>query len=161
MTTPGIVEHMMGPPDFPEIPVPSFDEFCADWEEHHWTHVEPERGRMFIAAADGELVGCIAQNEVVTTGDGARAVEIDLWLADPQLIGRGYGRKAILALCDRVRLELGVEEALLQPSARNAIARRSYAAAGFLPSLLWPAAAAGHYRTQPDYADSVFMTRRL
>src|SRR5690606_26302809 len=100
MTTPGIVERMMGPPLFSDVPVPTFTEFCADWPDPIWTHAEPEIGRMFIAADDGEHVGAIAQNAFVVTGAGARAVELDLWLAGPELIGRGYGRRMILAVCD-------------------------------------------------------------
>ncbi len=161
MTTPGIVEKMMGPPLYPDNSIPSFREFCADWEDHIWTHAESERGRMFLAAAEGELVGCIAHNDIVVTASGDRATELDLWLARPDLVGRFYGRRAIAALCDRVGSELGVEEAFLQPSARNEIACRSYAGAGFQRSPLLTPDAARHYRTSPDYPDSVFFVKRL
>ncbi|MCC6736276.1 MAG: GNAT family N-acetyltransferase [Bauldia sp.] len=160
MTAPGIVERMMGPPLFPEIPVPTLAEFTSDWERHFWTHERPEAGRMFVIEAAGERVGAIAQNELVTTPSGRRAAEIDLWLSGPAVLGRGFGPAALLALC-RVLDGAGVGEVVLQPSARNPAAIRAYAAAGFDPSPLPAADAARHYRTVPDYRDSVFMVRDL
>jgi RimJ/RimL family protein N-acetyltransferase len=161
MTTPGIVEQMMGPPTYPENPVPSLEEFCRDWTVPHWTHEAPERGRLFLMAADGDLVGCIAQNEVVTAGDGRRAAELDMWLARPELVGRGYGRRAITALCDLIARDLAVKTAFLQPSARNVIACRSYAAARFVPAAMGVREAAAFFRTEPDYPDSVFYVKSL
>ena len=161
MTTPGIIEQMMGPPTYPENPVPSFAEFCADWTAPHWTHEAPELGRLFLMAADGDLVGCIAQNAVVTAGDGRRAAELDLWLARPDLIGRGYGRQAISSICDLMRRDLGVVTAFLQPSARNVIALKAYASAGFGRSPMSAREAAAFFKTVPDYPDSVFFVKPL
>src|SRR5687767_14093926 len=159
MTTPGIVEQMIGPPTYPDIPVPSYKQFCTDWTVPHWTHEAPELGRVFLMAADGDLVGCTAQNGVVIAGDGRRTAELDLWLAGPALIGRGYGRRAISALCDLIADDLGVETAFLQPSARNVVAQRSYAAAGFARSPMNPREAAAFFKTEPDYFDSVFFVK--
>jgi RimJ/RimL family protein N-acetyltransferase len=160
LTAPGIVERMMGPPLFAEIPVPTLAEFEADWERHFWTHERPEAGRMFLIETAGERVGAIAQNEFVTTAGGRRAAEIDIWLAGPDVLGRGYGPAALRELC-RLLADGGVEEAFLQPSARNPAAIRAYAAAGFERSPLSARDAARHYRTVPDYSDSVFMVQAL
>ncbi len=161
LTTPGIVEKMMGPPTFPEIPVPDYETFCDDHVAHFWTHEAPEQGRLFLIEASAGPVGCIVHNDVVVTPGGSRACELDLWLAGPEFIGRGYGRAAILAMCELIARELRVVEAFLQPSARNPIALASYAGAGFARSPLAGDEAAAYYRTRPDYADSVFFVRRL
>lgn len=160
MTTPGVVKRMMGPPLFPEIPVPTLAEFETDWERHFWTHDRPEAGRMFLIEAAGNRVGAIAQNEFVTTTDGRRAAEIDIWLAGPEMLGRGFGRAALRTLCSLLA-DMGVDDAFLQPSARNPAAIRAYAAAGFARSPLAAAEAARRYRTIPDYRDSVFMVRTV
>lgn len=160
MTAPGIVERMMGPPLFPEVPVPTLREFEGDWERPFWTHERPDAGRMFLIEAAGKRVGAIAQNELVTTEGGRRAAEIDIWLSSPEVLGRGFGRAALRALCALLAGD-GVEEAFLQPSARNPAAIRAYAAAGFERSPLPGPEAARHYRTVPDYPDSVFMVRAL
>lgn len=161
MTTPGIIEQMMGPPTYPENPVPSFEAFCRDWTAPHWTHEAPELGRLFLMAADRDLVGCIAQNQVVTAASGERTAELDLWLARPELVGRGYGRRAISALCDLMGRDLGVETAFLQPSARNIIACRAYASAGFARSPMSTREAAAFFGTEPDYSDSFFFVKSL
>jgi len=161
MTTPGIVERMMGPPDFPDSDVSSFDEFCEDWVEPYWSHAEPSRGRVFLVIEDDEAVGMIAHNEVVTTPDGERAVELDMWLRGPGDAGRGIGGAAIAALLPRLARDLGAAVAFLQPSARNASAIRCYQKAGFSPVGLGPEEAAAHFRAEPDYADSAFYARRL
>lgn len=161
MTSPGIVEHMMGPPAFLDVPVPSFAEFCEDWDPSFWTHRAPERGRLFLIEADGLRIGCIAHNDLVTTATGQRAVELDIWLAGPTVTGRGFGRRAIGALCGVLREDFAAQEAVLQPSARNLAACRCYAAAGFSRSGLSPHDAAAHFRTVPDYHDSVFYVRQL
>jgi RimJ/RimL family protein N-acetyltransferase len=161
LTTPGIVEKMMGPPIFPEIPVPDYATFCDDYVAHFWTHEAPELGRLFLIEAAAGAIGCITHNDVVVTAGGARACELDLWLAGPRFIGRGYGRAAILAICELIARELRVSEAFLQPSARNPIALAAYVGAGFSRSPLPGPEAAAFYRTRPDYADSVFLVRRL
>ena len=161
MTTPGIVERMMGPPDFPDSEVSSFEEFTDDWVENYWTHTSSLRGRLFLVVSAGEAVGVIAHNDVVTTMAGERASELDMWLRGPEYTGRGIGGGAIAALLPRLAEESRVEIAFLQPSARNARAIRCYEKAGFSPVGLGSAEAAAHFRTEPDYADSVFLAQRL
>lgn len=161
MVTPGVIEHMMGPPRFPDVPVPSFAEFTEDWVEHYWTHAAPESGRLFLIVHADEQVGIVAHNDVVTTAGGERASELDMWLRGPGETGRGLGPAAIEALVARLARELRVEAAFLQPSARNPRAIRAYAKAGFAPAGLDAAEAAAHFRTEPDYGDSVFLVRHL
>ena len=161
MVAPGIGDRMMGPPTFPEIPVPDYDTFCDDYVRHFWTHEAPERGRLYLIEAAGGRVGCIAHNDLIVTDDGTRACELDLWLGGPEHIGRGYGRAAISAICDLIAADLAVEEAFLQPSARNPIACAAYQGAGFTRSTMTANEAAAHYRSGPDYEDSVFFVRRL
>jgi RimJ/RimL family protein N-acetyltransferase len=161
MTSPGIVERMMGPPDFPDSEVPSYEEFVESWVEHYWTHVSGELGRLFLIVSAGVKVGVIAHNDVVTTAAGDRASELDMWLRGPGHTGRGIGRAAIAALLPRLAQDAGVETAFLQPSARNTRAIRCYEKAGFSRVALGSEQAAAHFRTEPDYSDSVFLSQKL
>lgn len=151
----------MGPPTFPETPIPTYEEFCADYIQHFWTHEDPPAGRMFIIVSGGEKVGCITQNEIVKTPDGRRAVELDIWLAGPEVLNRGYGRQALRAMCELVKEEFDVDVAFLQPSSRNEAACAAYAAAGFTRSPQPAAEAARRYRTRLDTSDAVFYVREL
>ncbi len=161
MTTPGIVEQMLGPPTFADHPVPTFQEFCADWVASYWTHAEPELGRVFLIFAEGERVGMLAHNEVVRLPDGKRCTEIDTWLRGADVLGRGFGSRAVTQLCRRLAVELQLDVAFLQPSARNQRAIRAYSKAGFERSRLSGPAAASCYQTELDYHDSLFLVRSL
>jgi RimJ/RimL family protein N-acetyltransferase len=161
MTAPGIVESMLGPPLFPDVPIPNLETFVADWEPYHFTHEDPELGRMFVMERDGRAVGLIAQNTVVKTAEGERCAEIDLWLANAEARGRGYGSTALSVLAARLDHELGLDSIFLQPSARNPNAIRAYLDAGFRPVLRAPEDAARHFATTPDYHDSVFLEKKL
>jgi RimJ/RimL family protein N-acetyltransferase len=161
MTAEGIVESMLGPPLFPDVSIPSLEQFIADWEPHHFTHENPELGRMFVVERDGRAVGVIAQNSVVNSADGERCAEMDLWLASAEARGRGYGSTALSLLAARLEHELGLDSIFLQPSARNPNAIRAYLDAGFRPVRLRPDAAARHFATTPDYHDSVFLEKKL
>lgn len=162
MNAPGILEFMMGPPTFPDVEPPEdLDEFCEDWVDHYWTWAAPEKGRAFIMRHDGEAVGFIAHNDVVTLEDGRRATELDMWMSGPRATGRGYAPMAVNQLCDRLVAELKVDVAFLQPSARNPRSIRAYEKCGFerIPGDAKSLAAA--YGTSTDYFDSVFMARVL
>ena len=151
----------MGPPLFPELPAPTWEEFCSDWEPHYWTHESPARGRLFLILADGARVGVIAHSEMLSTSDARRACEIDLWLAAPELTGRGHGPAAIERICALVAREMDIEIAFIQPSARNPAAVRAYEKAGFRRCAMSGEEAAAHFGTRPDYRDSVFLEREL
>ncbi len=161
MTAPGVVEQMMGPPTFPDQAVPTYEEFCEDWLAHYWTWETPERGRGFLVVEEDERVGFLAHNDVVRLDDGRRATELDTWLRGPDIIGRGLGPRAIDRLCLLLVRDLAVDVAFLQPSARNPRSIAAYEKAGFRRVGLDATAAAARYRTQPDYADSVFLARDL
>ncbi len=161
MTSPGVVEQMMGPPTFPDQAVPTYEDFCEDWLAHYWTWETPERGRGFLVVEEDERVGFLAHNDVVRLDDGRRATELDTWLRGPDVIGRGLGPRAIDRLCLLLVRDLAVDVAFLQPSARNPRGIAAYEKARSRRVALDTTAAAAHYHTQPDYADSVFLARDL
>lgn len=161
LTSPGVGENFMGPPRFPDVPVPTLEQFREDWEPHHFTHEAKERGRMFVMEREGRSVGVVAQNAVVTNGSGERCAEIDIWLANAELCGHGYGSTALSLLSAQLEEELGLDSVFLQPSARNPKAIRAYLDAGFRHTGLATTEAARHFATVPDAEDSVFLELKL
>lgn len=151
---------MMGPPTFPDVAVPDFAEFCEDWVEEYWTHAAPTEGRLFVIEHQHEAVGVIAHNAVVTTPDGERASELDMWLRGAEYIGRGFAQAAIAEVCRLLESELRVDVMFLQPSARNPRGIRAYERAGFVAVAMNCEQAAKYYQTEPDYCDSVFLACR-
>jgi hypothetical protein len=64
MANPDVAASMMGPPLFPEHPVPTWEEFCADYLPHFFDGSRPDLGRSFIIEVNGEPVGHINYNDI-------------------------------------------------------------------------------------------------
>jgi RimJ/RimL family protein N-acetyltransferase len=154
-----ITHRMMGPPLYPDNPPDTWEEFHRDWGAY-FSDRDPQKGRCFLIRVDGRSVGLIAHNDICRHADGHTFTELDIWLRDSACCGRGYGPRAVEALCRLLHDELGVTEFFLQPSARNEAAVRAYAKIGFRAVDLDLETAARIYQTQRDYRDSLFMTRR-
>lgn len=150
---------MMGPPLYPDHPVPSWEAFCVDHGPHFFDGSDLMLGRCYIIEADGEPVGQIYYNDIEERA-GARRVEIDLWLRAERYTGRGYGTDALETLCRHLSESLAVEVVMLQPSARNPRAIRAYEKVGFR-RLALPLDEARALWGPNDYDDSVYMVKPL
>lgn len=122
-----ITAEMMGPPRFPELPVPSWEAFLDDYLPHYFTDTDPGRGRCFIIEAKGRPVGQITYNEIDRS---TQSVELDIWLAGSHCCCKGYGTDAIRTLCRYLEEYLGCRKSLCemrlctrQPSALLVCAR--------------------------------------
>src|SRR5690348_8303951 len=74
------VSHtMLGPPTFPERPVPTWEEFQADYAAHFFDDSAPELGRCFLILARGEPVGQVSYNDIWVR-EGRRQTELDIWM---------------------------------------------------------------------------------
>lgn len=119
---------MMGPPDYPDLSIPTWEEFCADYLPHYFDDSEPFSGRCFIIVADGQDVGMVCYN---TIDQQRRSTELDIWLCSEAHCGRGYGSNALERLCADLHAAYGVEEFIIRPSKRNHRAIAAYRRAGF------------------------------
>lgn len=114
--------------EFQSIEIPTFEEFCEDYEDYYFTGEKIDHGRGFIIVADGVEVGftnyaCLHLKPYMA--------ELDIWLNSEKHLGKGYGVDAITALCDYLHSQLGVKELILRPSRKNEGAVKSYKRAGF------------------------------
>lgn len=48
LTRSDLTSSMVGPPDFPDHPVPSWEEFCEDYADYFFDGSEPYKGRSFL-----------------------------------------------------------------------------------------------------------------
>jgi diamine N-acetyltransferase len=150
---------MLGPPLYPERPVPPPGEPGEGYEPYYFDGSAPELGRCFLILADGEPVGQVNYNDIHQRG-GRRRTELDIWLRSEACCGRGYGTDALDALCRHLHQRFGVVEFMVQPSARNPRAIRAYEKAGFR-RLDLPIEEARALWGPSDYADSVYMARAI
>ncbi|MCU0822260.1 MAG: GNAT family N-acetyltransferase, partial [Spirochaetes bacterium] len=123
-----VTRSMMGPPDFPEHPVPSWEEFCDDYSPRFFNKTGDGMGRVYIVIADDEEVGTAGYDLL----DMARnRVILDIWMAAEKYCCHGYGSDAIKALCEYIYGRYGITNFIISPSARNKRAVAAYHKSGF------------------------------
>ena len=154
-----VTPSILGPPLFPERPVPPLDDPSQRLDPHYLDGAAPELGRCFLILVDGEPVGQVTYNDIVER-DGQRQVELDIWMRSESCCGKGYGTDALDALCDYLHERFGVGRFMVQPSARNPRAIRAYEKAGF-KRLELSIEAARELWGPNDYDDSVYMVRTV
>ncbi len=148
---------MMGSPDYPGLPIPTWEEFCADYLPHYFDDSEPFAGRCFIIVAEGQDVGVVCHNAI---DKQPRLTELDIWLRSEADCGKGYGPSALGLLCEHLQEAHRVEEFIVRPSRRNGRAIAAYQKAGFelLPLT-------GDEQRMKfgdgDYADTVVLSKRI
>jgi diamine N-acetyltransferase len=125
-----ITPSILGPPLFPERPVPRLDDPSQRLDPHYLDGTAPELGRCFLILVDGEPVGQVTYNDIMER-DGRRQVELDIWMRSEAFCGKGYGTDALGALCGYLHKTFGVGQFMVQPSARNLRAIKAYEKVGF------------------------------
>jgi RimJ/RimL family protein N-acetyltransferase len=152
-----LTSSMMGPPAYPDAPVPTWEEFCSDYQSHFFDGSQPNIGRSFIIDVDGKPVGHINYDRMDELQSFA---ELDIWMRDSSCCGHGWGTQAIMALCEHLHSTFAVNEFILRPSARNVRAIRSYERAGFTRLPLTNDEQAAIYGPG-DYRDTVVLQRLM
>ncbi len=151
--------NMMGGAMYPDRPIPSVEIFTTRYPELFFDGRRPFAGRMFIINARGEDIGCVSHGPIDVLND---VVELDIWLSERRLAGHGYGSEALVALCDWLQENYGVNRFLVRPSRRNVKALRAMRRAGFRETDL-PAAQIVAKLALPagEYADELLLFRIL
>ena len=145
-----LTASMAGPPDFPDHPIPDFEEFAQDYADYFFDGSAPASGRSYLILLRNEKIGQINYQSCEKT---ARAAELDIWLADRKYTGQGYGTDAIRTLSDFLLKSDWFDLLLIAPSARNLRAIAAYQKAGFRITDRYSS-------DQPDYDDAVTLCRK-
>ena len=148
---------MNGPPTFPERPLPSWDEFLDPGSAHYFDDSALELGRCYLIVAHGEAVGQVTYNDI-NEHEGRRRTELDIWMRSEKDCGKGVGTEALCVLCRHLAAQFGVQEFMVQPSARNPRAIRAYEKIGF-KRLGLSLDSARELWGPNDYVDSVYMVK--
>jgi diamine N-acetyltransferase len=128
LTQSDLTPSMMGGALFPDFPVPAIAEFAADYVNAYFEGTRPYSGRMFVISSGGDEIGCVSHGPINLLND---VVELDIWLAERRVTGRGLGSEALVLLADWLQSNYGVNRFLVRPSRRNVRALRAMRRAGF------------------------------
>lgn len=151
-----ITPSFMGPPDYTDLPVPTWEEFDKDYRPCYFGGGSSAEGKCYIIEDNGNEIGVVCHNELEMR---AFETELDIWLQSEAVCGKGYGSRALQMLAAKLKREYGMKRFVIRPSARNKRAIASYQKAGFVPMENPPE----KYRNpqELDYSDSVVLIKEL
>jgi RimJ/RimL family protein N-acetyltransferase len=118
-----------GLPDYPEIPIPSYDEFYESYRDYYFTGSNPNGGRQFFIVNINEPIGCISYSAYHLKPGIA---ELDNWISSEENCGKGFGTDAVIALSNYLHKTLDFHIMIMGPSVRNQRAIRAYEKAGLV-----------------------------
>jgi RimJ/RimL family protein N-acetyltransferase len=147
-----LTREMLGPPNFSDNPIPTWDEFNLDYLDHYFDGSQPLKGQCFILIYNGRQIGQINYNPIDSI---RKSTEIDIWLADREHIGKGLGTEAIKNLCYYLNNNFDCETIYIAPSKRNKMAIKAYKKAGFIETNSIP------NNFVPDYVDTVVLEKKF
>jgi len=125
-----------GPPHYPDIEIPTYEAFCADYVNYFFQDSAPEKGRGYLILHGGEAVGFISYTSFHLKPYRS---ELDIWMSREAHCGKGLGTDAVATLAEYLNHTLGVREVLMRPSRRNLRAVAAYKKAGLKESDAAPA----------------------
>jgi RimJ/RimL family protein N-acetyltransferase len=118
----------MGEPDYPESPIPDWDQFQNDFEDFYYQQEHRDLGSVMIISNDEDEIGCLCFACFHLT---PKSAELDIWLNKSANCGKGYGTIALRKLVEYLKSEKGIEKFIIRPAEKNARAIRAYEKAGF------------------------------
>ena len=148
---------MSGPPIYPERPIPAWTEFCDPDAAHYFDDSALLLGRCYLIVTQGEAVGQVTYNDI-NQHQGRTRTELDIWMRSEKDCGKGLGTEALELLCRHLAEQFGVQEFMVQPSARNPRAIHAYEKIGF-KRLEMTLESARELWGPNDYIDSVYMVK--
>lgn len=124
------ITHMcMGEPDYPEHPIPSWEDFREDFVDSYFLKDGRESlGAVMIIENDGSEVGT---NCYTTYHLQPHTAELDTWMKSSIHCGKGYGSEALKELINHLHQDFNINRFIIRPSEKNAQAIKAYEKAGF------------------------------
>ncbi|MCL2569400.1 MAG: GNAT family N-acetyltransferase [Oscillospiraceae bacterium] len=117
--------------DYPDVPIPTFEEFYEDYVDYFFTGSAPQDGRGFLILHSQEPIGFISYSSYHLKPQKA---ELDIWMSCEANCGKGCGTDAIVALGEYLNQALDIQELIMRPSIKNTNAIKSYKKAGLVES---------------------------
>ncbi|NQU86163.1 MAG: GNAT family N-acetyltransferase [Mariniphaga sp.] len=152
LTKSNLTKEMMGPPNYPDSKIPSWEEFKNDYAEYYFDGSQPMNGQCFIIQVEGEDIGQINHNAIDNKN---KVTDLDIWLSDAKYTGKGIGTGAIQLMCEYLGKKYGCRQIKISPSKRNEKAIRAYKKAGFVMTDIVPD------KSELDYEDNVVLVKNI
>jgi RimJ/RimL family protein N-acetyltransferase len=152
LTNSDLTKFMMGPPTYPDSPIPTWDDFQNDYKEYFFDGSQPLMGRCFIIEVNSEPIGQINHDKIYMSDF---STELDIWLKCIEYMNKGYGSDAIITLCNYLTKEFKCRKFIIAPSKRNIGAIKAYKKAGFIETDIV------HDDFIGDYTDAIILMKSV
>jgi len=117
-----------GPPEYPNVPIATWEEFFDDYVDYFFTGSRPDDGRGFIILSSREPIGFISYSSFHLKPYKS---ELDIWMNSEDHCGKGFGTDAIVSLGKYLNKSMSISELIMRPSVKNTRAINAYTKAGF------------------------------
>lgn len=158
LTKSDLTSSVMGTPEYPDHPTPSWEQFCEDYTLSFFNASGDGKGRNYIIVVNGEEIGTIGYDLLDKEKD---RVVLDIWMRSEEYCGHGYGSDALKALYIHIHEKYGITSFLISPSARNKRAIAAYKKAGFESIKTLDKNEQENEFGLSEYDDNVLMIKRL
>ena len=128
LTKSDLTPSFIGKPDFPDSPIPSWEEFIRDYTTNFFSPSGNKKGRNFIILSERIEVGTVGYD---LFNQEKNTVALDIWLRSKKYCGRNYGVDALQTLCIHLSQKYRIKNFYISPSLRNIRAISCYKKAGF------------------------------
>ena len=153
-----LTSSIMGPPKYPEVPIPTYEEFCNEYPLSFFNAAGDGIGRVFIITADDTEIGTVGYDLL---DKEKNRVVLDIWMKAEQYCGQGYGSDALNTLSTFICDNYGIFSFLISPSARNERAVVAYKKAGFKYVKIMDKKEQEKEFGLSEYDDNILMIKRL
>lgn len=158
LTRSDLTSSIMGPPDYPDFAIPTWEEFCAEYPLSYFNASGDGSGRNYIIVMNEEEIGTIGYDLLDRRKD---RVVLDIWMRSDKDCGKGCGSDALTTLCGHLHRTYGVTTFMICPSARNKRAIAAYRKAGFEVIRLLDSGAQLKEFGRTEYDDNILMTKKV
>ena len=102
--------------------------YKADFKDFYFEKAGRNKGSVMIIESEGEDVGCVCYTCFHLR---PHAAELDIWLKDETVTGKGLGTQALKALVKYLHHERGITHFIIRPNRKNVRAVQAYKKTGF------------------------------
>lgn len=157
LTRSDLTPSIMGPPDYPDFAIPTWEDFCAEYPLSYFNASGDGRGRNYIIVMNEEEIGTVGYDLLDRKKD---RVVLDIWMRSEKDCGKGCGSDALTTLCGHLQKTYGVTTFMICPSARNKRAIAAYRKAGF--EVIRPLDREAQLKEfgRAEYDDNILMIKR-
>ncbi|MBU2511964.1 GNAT family N-acetyltransferase [bacterium] len=128
LTQSDLTSSMLGEPNYPDHPIPSWEEFCTDYTSDFFSTSGDGKGRNYIILLNDMEIGTIGYDLLDKIKN---RVVLDIWMKSEEYCGKGYGSESLDTLCKYINKTYNITNFVISPSTNNKRAIAAYMKTGF------------------------------